>query len=116
MNNNTTLRNLSRWQYGTLVWLHDNRVTEDDLRGVNMNTAWSLLHATPNQPHPLAARVRESNGSVRIALTRQGIEAMNLYRRPEPAARATERDLTERVARLLATVRVIRARAAAKAA
>jgi hypothetical protein len=118
MNNNNAMRTLSKWQYGTLVWLNDNRVTEDDLRGIRANTIWSLLHATPHHPQPLAAHVRESNGHVRIALTRRGIEAMNTYRRPEPAARAKERDLTERVARLLATVRVIRARAAraAKAA
>lgn len=88
------LRPLSRHQYGTLKFIHDNKVTMAYLRHAHANTLGSIAQRGYLQ--------KSGQGDdAEIFLTKAGVEALRLYMTASLNERTHEGELTERCLRLL---------------
>ncbi len=94
----TVFRVLSRHQYGTLKFIHDNHVTLDYLRGAHANTLGSIAY------NGWIVK-KGSGGDAEVVLTKSGEEQLRIYTHASLNERQHEADLTERCMRLLAHAR-----------
>ncbi len=88
------IRNLSRHQYGSLKFIHDNHVSLDYLRNAHANTLGSL-----------AERGYLQRDGENVVLSQAGIDALHVYTHASLNERAHEGELTDRCMRLLKHVR-----------
>lgn len=86
--------NLSRHQYGDLLYISRNRPTMHQLRLANMNTLTSLAQ------RGYLFKVGPTDDS-EVMLTKAGEEALRLYQQAGMNERMHEADITERCLRLL---------------
>ena len=87
-------KSLSRHQYGTLKFIHNNKVALSYLRVAHAGTLSSLAYRGYLQrtgPHDTG----------QVVLTKEGQEALRVYSEASLNERAHERELTERCQRLL---------------
>lgn len=87
-------RNLSRHQYGTLKFIHENQVTLAYLRHAHANTLGSIAYWK-------WITLEGVGDDAQVNLTKAGLAELETYTRATLNERATEGDITERCMRLL---------------
>ncbi len=92
----TIPRTLSRHQYGTLKFLHENKVTMSYLRVAHANTLGSLAY----RGYLYITHDGVGDKAV-VGLTKTGLEALKVYQDASLSERQHEADLSDRCQRLL---------------
>ncbi len=96
MQDYTIPRTLSRHQYGTLKFLHENKVTMGYLRMAHANTLGSLAY------RGYLYTTHDGTGDKAVvALTKSGEAALRVYQEASLNERSHEAELSARCARLL---------------